>query len=206
MSFDVSIVDYGVGNIYSIKNALANIGFSSNVVSLPEDIQRSEKLILPGVGAFPHAINKLKSVGISDALAAHVKSGKPLLGICLGMQLLFDESDEFGNSRGLGFLRGKAMKFLGSENYCVPQIQWNRVESTSDSKLLDGVSSEFFYFLHSFYVDAPESTSVCYGVTDYADQRYVSLVEKENVIGVQFHPERSGLAGLRLLDNFMKGF
>lgn len=195
----VAIIDYGVGNLRSVEKAFAAGGCEA-VVSADEGVlRRAEKLVLPGVGAFRACMSALKERGFDELVRERVADGTPLLGVCVGMQMLFDESDEFGPSRGLGFLRGRVRRF--GEPLRVPQVGWNQVEWQNEHTLASGIEGgSFFYFVHSFYCDV-EDSGVVVGKTEYGGQ-YASVVARGNVCGVQFHPEKSQTAGLRLLKNF----
>lgn len=204
MSRTVSIVNYDMGNIYSIANAVRALGFEARIVDTPEDILASDLLILPGVGAYRDAMTKLRSRALDTAIREYVRTGKALLGICLGMQLLFDSSEENGGEKGLGILSGSVLRFPSVAGYRIPQIQWNQVEPAHSSEMFDGVpAGEYFYFLHSYFVSSVQDSAVV-GVTNYCGTTYCSAIECRNVWGAQFHPERSGPAGLRILVNFLK--
>ena len=201
---NISIINYGLGNIHSILNALSIQGFNVKLVSTPEEIVASSHVILPGVGAFQHAMEELKLNGIDEAIREFKQSGRPMLGICLGMQLLLDSSEENGWSEGLGLISGTVNRFPKKEGYTIPQIQWNRVECSKECSLMQGIeNSEFFYFLHSYYVAPKANDANRIGCTNYSGIDFVSLIESENVMGVQFHPEKSAEAGLKLLNNFI---
>jgi len=197
----VAIIDYGVGNLRSVEKAFAATG-SEAIVSDDERVLReAERLVLPGVGAFRACINALSERGFDRLVRERVEAGTPLLGVCVGMQMLFDESEEFGQTKGLGLLRGRVRRF--SDALLVPQVGWNQVERFSGAphSLLKGIEDgAFFYFVHSFYCDAADQADVL-GRTDYGHQ-YVSIVARGQICGVQFHPEKSQVSGLRLLKNF----
>jgi glutamine amidotransferase len=162
-------------------------------------LRQAERLVLPGVGAFGACINNLVARGFDDLVRERVAAGTPLLGVCVGMQMLFQESEEFGASRGLGFLRGRVRRF--SADLVVPQVGWNQVRQQNSNPLFAGISdSAFFYFVHSYYCE-PTEPEVIAGETDYGG-RYASVVARENLFGVQFHPEKSQRDGLRMLANF----
>lgn len=204
MKDKISIINYGVGNVYSIVNAMLFLGFDCNVIVNPEEVRKSDRVILPGVGAFGPAMEKLKSNGLDQAICEFQQSGKNLLGICLGFQLLFDDSEENGLFQGLAALQGHVKNFDRLPNYPIPQIQWNKVDTTDKSKLFFGMKNELMYFLHSYYVQELHSSEYVVGKSSYAGRNYTSMVEAGNVFGVQFHPEKSGAAGLKLLNNFMR--
>ena len=198
----VAIIDYGVGNLRSVEKAFAATG-SAAVVSSDESVLcRAERLVLPGVGAFGACMNKLVARGFDELVRERVAAGTPLLGVCVGMQMLFEESEEFGASRGLGFLRGRVRRF--SADLVVPQVGWNQVRQQKSNPLFEGIKdSAFFYFVHSYYCE-PAETEVIAGETDYG-VAYASVVARENLFGVQFHPEKSQRDGLQMLANFARG-
>jgi glutamine amidotransferase len=195
----IAIIDYGVGNLRSVEKAF-HAGGVGAVVSSDEEVLRSaEKLVLPGVGAFRACMEALTERGFDRLVRERVEEGTPLLGVCVGMQMLFEESEEFGTTRGLGFLRGRVRRF--PEGLRVPQVGWNQVEWKSMHALSEGISDQtFFYFVHSFFCE-PDDTAAVVGETEYG-LAYPSVVARANVCGVQFHPEKSQAAGLRLLKNF----
>ncbi|MDT7778318.1 MAG: imidazole glycerol-phosphate synthase subunit HisH [Acidobacteriota bacterium] len=195
----VAIIDYGVGNLRSVEKAF-HAGGVEAVVSSDEGVLReAEKLVLPGVGAFRACMEALCERGFDSLVRERVAEGTPLLGVCVGMQMLFEESEEFGLTRGLGFLKGRVRRF--PEGLRVPQVGWNQIEWQQVHPLAEGIGDKtFFYFVHSFFCDAREEEAVL-GRTEYG-LNYVSVAARGNVCGVQFHPEKSQAAGLRLLKNF----
>ena len=198
----VAIVDYGVGNLRSVEKAFAAAG-SQAIVSDDERVLReAEALVLPGVGAFGACMRALSERGFDQLIHERVAEGTPLLGVCVGMQILFEESEEFGRTAGLGLIRGRVRRF--SDDLVVPQVGWNQVRQRRLHPLLNGVEDlAFFYFVHSFYCE-PGDPEVTIGETDYGDP-YASVVAQGHICGVQFHPEKSQAAGLRLLSNFAGG-
>ncbi len=197
----VAIIDYGVGNLRSVEKAFAATGGEAIISDDERVLREAERLVLPGVGAFRACINALSERGFDRLVRERVEAGTPLLGVCVGMQMLFDESEEFGQTKGLGFLRGRVRRF--SDALLVPQVGWNQVERPGGAphSLLEGIEDgAFFYFVHSFYCDAAEQRDIL-GLTDYGHQ-YASVVARGHVCGVQFHPEKSQASGLRLLKNF----
>jgi imidazole glycerol phosphate synthase glutamine amidotransferase subunit len=195
----VGIVDYGASNLLSVKKALNYLGVKCKIVGTG-DMPRVDKLVLPGVGAFRSAVEKLNSSGLYDRVEGWLLSDRPFLGICLGMQLLFERSDEAKEAEGFAVFRGENRRFREGK---IPQIGWNQVHIVKKSKLMDGIDDgEYFYFLHSYYVQTPQEDIVV-GRTDYG-VGYPSIVEGGNICAVQFHPEKSGAAGLKLLDNWVK--
>ncbi len=202
----IAILDYGSGNIFSIKQALNKIGVVSNLESQPDNLKYYDGIILPGVGSFKSAIREIKVKGFDSAIWEHIDKGKYLLGICLGMQLLLESSDEFGHSIGLGIIKGNVSRFSDLEKgFKIPQIQWNKVITQDiNSKLFYRIpSNPFMYFLHSYYVSIRDSRVQIIN-TNYGGKNYNSVFEFENVFGVQFHPEKSASNGLNVLENFCK--
>ncbi len=195
----VAIIDYGVGNLRSVEKAFAATGCDA-IISDDESVLRTaQKLVLPGVGAFGACMKALKERGFDRLARERARAGTPLLGVCVGMQLLFDESDEFGSTPGLGLLRGSVRRF-GNE-LVVPQVGWNRIDQKQPHALFEGiVDRAFCYFVHSFYCQ-PQDENVIVGETDYGG-RYASVVAQGNICGVQFHPEKSQDVGLKMLKNF----
>ncbi len=197
------VVDYGMGNLRSVSKALERVGFSVRVSSDPEDVKRADILVLPGVGAFKDAMENLKRLGLLKEIIRHIERGKPYMGICLGLQLLFERSYEFGETEGFGVLEGEVV--LLPPKVKVPHIGWNQLWKQKPSELLDGVrDGEYFYFVHSYHV-LPKSKQVVLTTTDYGTD-FVSSVEYQNIFAVQFHPEKSQRAGLKLLENFRRRF
>jgi len=195
----VAIIDYGVGNLRSVEKAFAATGCHAIISSDESVLREAERLVLPGVGAFGACMKALKQRGFDRLVKERVNAGTPLLGVCVGMQLLFDESEEFGSTRGLGLLRGSVRRF-GNE-FVVPHTGWNRIYQKGSHELFAGVEEgSFCYFVHSFYCE-PVDEKVIVGETEYS-VRYASVVAEANVCGVQFHPEKSQDVGLRMLRNF----
>ena len=197
----VAIIDYGVGNLRSVEKAFEATGCEAIVSGDESVLRKAERLVLPGVGAFAACMNALTERGFDRLVRERVEDGTPLLGVCVGMQLLFDESDEFGSTPGLGLIRGRVKRF--GDELVVPHVGWNRVHQREKHGLFADVGDEsFFYFVHSYYCE-PEDKSVAAGETEYG-VRYASVVAHKNICGVQFHPEKSQDAGLRLLRNFAR--
>ncbi len=197
----VAIIDYGVGNLRSVEKAFQAGGCGAVVSGDEAVLRRAERLVLPGVGAFRACMEGLRERGFDRLVRERVSQGVPLLGVCVGMQMLFEESEEFGRTEGLGFLRGRVRRFEGELR--VPQVGWNQVEWARPHPLAAGLGSgEFFYFVHSFFCEAGDAGEVV-GETEYGIN-YPSVVARGNVCGVQFHPEKSQAAGLRLLGNFAR--
>ena len=198
----IAIVDYGVGNLFSLKSSFASLGIPAEATADPEAIRAADRIILPGVGAFEDAAKKLKESGLGDLVKEEAAKGKPLLGICLGMQLLFDKSYEYGKHDGLSLIPGKvtAMRGRVPEELKIPAMGWNALRFTKESPLFKYIRErDYVYFVHSYSaVDCEEDTSatVEYGVDITAS------VERGNVFGCQFHPEKSGSVGLSILRAF----
>ena len=198
----VAIIDYGVGNLRSVEKAFHAAGCEAVVSSDERVLRGASKLVLPGVGAFRACMEALTERGFERLVRERVGAGTPLLGVCVGMQMLFEESDEFGPARGLGLLRGRVRRFPVGLH--VPQVGWNQVEWRRPHNLAEGIEDKsFFYFVHSYFCDADDS-EVVLGETEYGAS-YASVVARGRVCGVQFHPEKSQAAGLRLLKNFAEG-
>ena len=197
----ITIIDYGVGNLRSVEKAFAATDCEAIVSSKETDLRAAQKLVLPGVGAFGACMRALSERGFDQLVRERVEAGTPLLGVCVGMQILFEESDEFGATPGLGLLPGRVRRF--SDELVVPHVGWNRIQQRQSHVLFDGVENgSFFYFVHSYYCE-PEDKSVVAGETEYG-LNYASVVAKDNICGVQFHPEKSQDAGLLLLQNFAR--
>ncbi len=195
------LIDYGMGNLRSVSKALEKVGFSVKVSSDPEEVKRAEVLVLPGVGAFRDAMENLKKLGLLKEILRHIEKGKPYMGICLGLQLLFERSYEFGETEGFGVLEGEVV--LLPPKVKVPHIGWNQLWKQKPSDLLNGIKEgEYFYFVHSYHV-VPKRQDIVLTTTDYGID-FVSSIEYENIFAVQFHPEKSQKAGLRLLENFRR--
>jgi glutamine amidotransferase len=197
----VGIIDYGVGNLRSVENAFAATGCTAVVSSDEKVLRQAERLVLPGVGAFGACMKALTERGLDELVRERVAQGTPLLGVCVGMQMLFEESDEFGRKPGLGLLPGRVRRFAGE--LVVPQVGWNQISQRSAYPLFAGIADQtFFYFVHSYYCES-DDPAIVVGETEYG-ATYASVVARDNVCGVQFHPEKSQAAGLRLLSNFAR--
>lgn len=197
----ITVIDYGAGNLRSVVNAVRFLGETPVIESDADKIAAADKLILPGVGAFGECMKLLGARGADEAIKSAVARGTPLLGICLGLQLLFDSSDEFGFNKGLGLIRGKVTK-IKSGGLNLPHIAWTSIEPSSESRLMRGIKSDYFYFVHSYCAHAEdkrdEAATAEYGET------FTAAVERDNIFATQFHPEKSGESGLRLLRNFIE--
>ena len=198
----IAVIDYGVGNLFSIKSSFARIGADAVVTSDKKIIQNADRILLPGVGAFEDAARKLRESGMADLLCEEVKKGKYLMGICLGMQLLFDKSFEYGEHEGLGLLKGEVVPMKGyvDNNLKVPQIGWNGLHMERDSVLLkDCKEGDCVYFVHSYFATKCKDSVIA--TTEYS-RPITAAVEKDNVFGCQFHPEKSGEVGLKIMRAF----
>ena len=200
----IAIVDYGVGNLFSLRSSFAAIGADAVFTSDENIIRSADRIILPGVGAFEDAAKKLKASGLQDVILAEVRKGKPLLGICLGMQLLFEKSFEFGEHEGLGLIPGNIVSFEGriDKSLKIPEIGWNELKLNKESVLYKGFNGgEFVYFVHSYFAECDSKYVSAF--SDYGID-FPASVEYKNVFGCQFHPEKSGKIGLKILENFCK--
>jgi len=201
----IGIVDYNMGNLASVINAFASMGVNAQLESDPAQLKKYDKLILPGVGAFGDAMEHLGQNGMDEAVKEYASSGKPLLGICLGMQLLFDSSEEFGESQGLGLIPGKVVAFDEQKfdhKLKVPHMGWNEMFQQKQSELFNDLPNDFYlYFVHSFHALCDDEYAI--GKTYYGYE-FVSAVQKDNIYGIQPHPEKSHENGLKIIENFVK--
>lgn len=196
----IAIIDYGVGNLLSVAKALEYIGGAAFVTNQKEELMAADGVILPGVGAFGDAMVSLRTLDLLAPLKAYARTGKPLLGICLGMQLLFSVSEEHGTHVGLGLIPGHVLRMRGG--YKIPQVGWNQLQAVRAHPVAAGLESgEFAYFVHSYMV-APLNPDVIVATTDY-HQAIPAIVARDNIVGMQFHPEKSSHTGLKLLSNFV---
>jgi imidazole glycerol-phosphate synthase subunit HisH len=201
----IAIVDYGMGNLRSVQKGFERMGHEAVVTSDAKTILNASKVVLPGVGAFPDCMRNLREYGLIDAVHKTVSSGKPFLGICLGLQLLFTESEEFGISKGLDIIKGKVIRFKGPafDTLKIPHMGWNSLSiKRRPQALADVPDNSHFYFVHSFHV-VPEDRGVIATTTDYGFE-FVSSIWKDNIFATQFHPEKSQKVGLQLLRNFVE--
>jgi imidazole glycerol-phosphate synthase subunit HisH len=195
----VLVLDYGMGNLRSVEKALEHIGARATIGADPDQVRAADGLILPGVGAFPRAMERIRATGLDQLIAERAAAGTPILGICLGLQLLFERSEELGGAEGLGLLPG-AVTALDAPGLKVPNIGWAPVRWEHESPLTAGIATETpFYLVHSFVARAAAEDTL--GTAEYGE-RFVCAAERDNVFGVQFHPEKSSAAGLSLLANF----
>ena len=203
----ITIIDYEMGNLRSVEKAFERLGFEAKVSSNPQDLKNSDKIVLPGVGAFRDCINNLQSGGFVEPLLQHVGSGKPLLGICVGMQMLFDESEEFGRHKGLGLIPGKVIRFPtdmieNGERLKVPHMGWNNLHIQKPSPIFkDTNDGSFVYFVHSYYCSADNRSDIA-ATCRYGEIEFCASVWRDNLMATQFHPEKSQDIGLNIFKNF----
>jgi glutamine amidotransferase len=199
----IAIIDYGMGNIHSVNKALQFFGAKTIITNKPEDIQSAEKAVLPGVGAFDDAILELKQQGLINTIKEYLLSRRPFLGICLGMQLLFEESQEGAKTKGLGILKGKVKRFEEKKGIKIPHMGWNQLKNVKNKcPLLNNIPDDpYVYFCHSYYPQAKDKNVIA-ATTDYGLE-FTSIVWQDNIYGVQFHPEKSQKTGLKMIDNFV---
>jgi len=203
MNPKIVIIDYGMGNLRNVQKGFEKVGFEAKLTRNKKEIESASAIVLPGVGAFKDCMENLENYGLIEPLLGSIESGKPYLGICLGLQILFSESEEFGSHKGLDLIRGKVVKFKPNPERKVPHMGWNTIEKEKEVPFLQGIESgDFFYFVHSYYV-IPEEAEWISTFTTYG-KSFVSSIWKENLFATQFHPEKSQQKGLRILENFAK--
>jgi glutamine amidotransferase len=209
---NVVIVDYGHGNLYSINQACIHVGYNPIISSFQSDIVNADSLIFPGVGAFNVAMDQLKKKDLIEPIFEFVKKGNYMMGVCLGMQLLFETSQEFGINKGLGLIKGTVEKFpseLNGNKMIVPHIGWNNIQKNDELKnwnsspLVNINENDYFYFIHSYFTKPAEEENIL-SITQYKSLTFCSSVQKDNVFGFQFHPENSSEQGLSIYKNFLK--
>jgi imidazole glycerol-phosphate synthase subunit HisH len=205
---EVAIVDYGMGNLFSVQHACTRAGLHAGITTDSAQVRAARAAILPGVGAFAEAMHALTALGLSDALRELAAAGKPLLGICLGLQLLMSESQEFGRHPGLGLIAGDVVKLSAAGGDKVPHVGWSAVHKTvpnawDATPLSDTADGSHMYFVHSFHV-RPGNGGVAVATAHHGDTEFCAAVHQGNIFACQFHPERSGLAGLRVYENFAR--
>ena len=196
----VTIIDYGMANLGSVRKAFEAVGAETRISDRPDDLIGSSHIVLPGVGAFGDAMKNIRECGFDEAVVEAIENGSAFLGICLGLQVLFTESEEMGVHKGFNIFKGKVRRFTEG---LVPQIGWNQAHIRRDDPIMEGIPDKsYFYFVHSFYVDPLEKSDVI-TETDYHID-YASIVSRDRIWGIQFHPEKSQQKGLRILENFAK--
>ena len=199
----IAIIDYDAGNIRSVEKAVSSLGYEAKVSRDKSEILSADHVILPGVGSFGDAMEKLKKYDLIDVIRKVAENGTPFLGICLGLQLLYEESEETPGVEGLCLLKGRCLRFDADKGLKIPQIGWNSLELINDGRLFKGIDDgAYVYFVHSFYVKAEEESTVK-ALCRYANTAHAS-VESGNIFACQFHPEKSGSVGLKILENFLK--
>jgi len=203
----INIIDYEMGNLRSVEKAFEKLGFVARVSADPQDIASADKVVLPGVGAFRDCIGNLRQGGFVEPLLEHVAAGKPLLGICVGMQMLFDESEEFGRHQGLGLIPGKVVRFPSGmtengDQLKVPHMGWNNISIQKASPIFQGIADgSFVYFVHSYYCAAANQADVA-ASCHYGEVEFCASIWHDNILATQFHPEKSQEVGLRIFRNF----
>ena len=204
----IAIVDYGMGNLRSVHKAVERVGYDAQVTADPQEVLNASKIILPGVGAFRDCMRNLEELRLLEPVIRSIEAGKPFLGICLGLQLLFEKSDEFGTHQGMGVLPGKVTRFADDisdpetdQPYPIPHMGWNTMEIKKETPLFDGIeNNSFFYFVHSYYA-LPQDPKDIAATTPYGIE-FACAVQRDNIYAVQFHPEKSQEVGLQMLRNF----
>jgi glutamine amidotransferase len=199
----IVIIDYGMGNLRNVQKGFEKIGFEAELTRSKKEIEKASAIVLPGVGAFKDCMENLERYGLIEPMLRSIEKGKPYLGICLGLQILYSESEEFGSHKGLDLIKGKVVRFRPDPEHKVPHMGWNTIEKEKEVPMLQGVESgDFFYFVHSYYV-IPEEAKWISTFTTYG-KPFVSSIWKENLFATQFHPEKSQQKGLRVLENFVR--
>jgi len=201
--YSIAIIDYGMANLRSVQKAFEHVGAAAQIISQSEQIDRFDKIVLPGVGAFKDAVATLRATHLDQPILRHIQQGKPFLGICLGLQMLFEKGFEDGEHQGLGVLAGRCIRFDVDRtlNLKVPHMGWNQLDRKSDSPLLRGLDNRpSVYFVHSYHV-VPTDESIIATTTDYG-RPFVSSIWRDNITATQFHPEKSQKVGLQILQNF----
>lgn len=199
----IVIIDYGMGNLRNVQKGFERVGFEAKITQSIIELNDAEAIVLPGVGAFRDCTQNLDRLGLITPLIRSIEKGKPYLGICLGFQILFSESEEFGSERGLEIFKGKVIKFKPDTFHKVPHMGWNTIEIIKDIPMFDGIKTgDFFYFVHSYYV-LPEEERLISSLTEYG-VKFPSSIAKDNIFATQFHPEKSQQNGLKILENFAK--
>jgi glutamine amidotransferase len=198
----IVIIDYKMGNLRSVQKGFERVGYKAVITNDPEVIEKASSIVLPGVGAFADAMRHLEELGIKEVIINGINSGKPFLGICLGLQLLFTDSEEFGYCKGLGVIKGRVIKFPDKPGMKIPHMGWNQLNIKKKAPVLQDIPDKVFtYFVHSYFV-VPEDKEVITTITEYNGIEFTSMIWKDNIYGMQFHPEKSQIQGLIMLKNF----
>jgi glutamine amidotransferase len=214
MKKKITIIDYQLGNLFSVKQACIYLGYDALITSDPIDIINADYLILPGVGAFADSMNNMRKLDLIEPIKDFVSSGKPFMGICLGLQLLLTESEEFGSTKGLDLITGEVIKFskkdIMGNVLKVPQISWNQIYEPKDdlwanSPLDSCKRGDYMYFVHSFYAQ-PSENNLVFSTTNYGGYEYCSSIKKDNIFACQFHPEKSGKYGVKIYENWINTY
>ena len=199
----IALIDYGMGNLHSVQKALEKVGATVTITHDPLVVEQADKLVLPGVGAFPDFMKNLKTLGLIQPITTAIAADKPFLGICLGLQALFEESEEFGKHQGLGVFPGKVVPLALPKTFSVPHMGWNQVHQKKPTPCLAGIPDQSaFYFVHSYHV-VPKDESLITTTTDYGGD-FVSSISEGNLFACQFHPEKSQALGIKVLENFAR--
>ena len=197
----IALIDYGMGNLHSVEKALAHAGSKVKITQSPDEVRKADKVVLPGVGAFPDFIKNLHQMKLTDPILEAINQDKPFLGICLGLHALFEESHEFGIHKGFGVLKGKVVRFDLPKEFSIPHMGWNQIQIKKESPCLVNIPDKsHFYFVHSFHV-VPEDEDVIATTTNYSGP-FVSSICRGNLFACQFHPEKSQSLGIQVLENF----
>lgn len=197
----IAIIDYGMGNLRSVQKGLERVGYPATIATTPEELRSAQGVVLPGVGSFGDTMANLRSKGFDIAIRRTIEEGKPFLGICVGLQVLFDYGEEMGYHEGLGIFPGRVQRFTGDLK--IPHMGWNQVSLKRECPLLEGIPDRsYFYFVHSYYAETPDCELSC--ATTVYGVEFSCVVARENVFAVQFHPEKSSTLGLKVLENFGK--
>ncbi len=197
----IAIIDYGAGNLRSVVNAVMKLGYQPNITSNPAEVMKAKAVILPGVGAAGSTVNSLKKLGLAEPISSYIASGRPFLGVCIGLQVLFSGTDEGGGHECLGIIPGRVKKLPSGLK--IPHMGWNQVKYKFRHPVFEGIPDEMnFYFVHSYYIE-PDDKSLVAGETEY-NIPFCSVVARDNFVATQFHPEKSGEPGLKMYDNFLK--
>lgn len=195
----IAVVDYGMGNLRSVQKGLEKVGYLAKIATAPEELYAARGIILPGVGAFGDTMANLRSRGLDAAIVRSIEEGKPFLGICIGLQVLFEYGEEMGCHRGLGIFPGRVRRFAGDMK--VPHMGWNQVILKQKCPILEGIPDRsYFYFVHSYYAETPAEEIIC--ATTLYGIEFPSVIARDNIFAVQFHPEKSSALGLKVLENF----